>query len=255
MLQEQNGNLQAQLEKAQSIESLVGTSARMREVMEQVQQVGPTDATVPLLGKAERARRRWRGRFISNHDGEMDRFVKCTLCGAAFDAAGKRAVWSRARRVYRRGGAAAWAHRKTDRGTLFLDEIGEIPPAVQVKMLRFIQDRTFHRVGSSQARSVDLQNHLCIESQLASSGERRQPARRFYYRINVFPIHLPALRRRSDDIPKLVQDILRRRHPSVTVSQPALDLLQRYPLAGQRARAGKCDRTCGDLGRHRSAPW
>ena len=123
---------------------------------------------------------------------------------------------------------------KSDHGTLFLDEIGDVPLAIQVKLLRFIQDHQFHRVGSSQLRTVDVR-FICASNRNLAQAVRDQTLREdFYYRINVFPIQLPALRERSDDIPKLVQDILRRRHPLVSINQAALDLLQRCLLYTSR---------------------
>lgn len=232
MLQEQNGNLQAQLDKVQSIESMVGTSARMREVVEQVQQVATTDATVLLLGESGTGKTAL-ARAI-HHQSRRRHGPLCEVHCAALPATLLESeLFGHERGAFTGAVEQRLGHvEKADRGTLFLDEIGDIPLPVQVKLLRFIQDRTFHRVGSSQVRSVDVRI-ICASNrnltQAVKDGSLRED---FFYRINVFPIQMPALRERSDDIPKLVHDILRRRHPAVTVSQPALDLLQRYPWPG-----------------------
>jgi transcriptional regulator with GAF, ATPase, and Fis domain len=121
---------------------------------------------------------------------------------------------------------------RADKGTLFLDEIGELPSSIQVKLLRFLQDRQFFRVGSTQVRSVDVRFICATNRNLAQAVRERSLREDFYYRINVFPIYVPPLRERSDDIPALVTDVLRRRHSGVAVATDAMELLQRYPWPG-----------------------
>ena len=121
---------------------------------------------------------------------------------------------------------------RAHRGTLFLDEIGELPPSIQVKLLRFLQDRQFFRVGSTQVRSVDVRFVAASNRDLQQAVREKTLREDFYYRINVFPILVPPLRERSDDIPALCQSFLRKRHPLASVSPEALELLQRYPWPG-----------------------
>jgi two-component system response regulator HydG len=231
-LQEQNGNLQAQLEKVQSIESLVGTSARMREVIEQIHQVAATDATVLLLGESGTGKTVL-ARAIHHHSRRRNGPLCEVHCAALPPTLLESELFGHERGAFTGAVEQRIGHvEKADRGTLFLDEIGDVPPLLQVKLLRFIQDHQFHRVGS-----VSCERSTCgLSSPPIATWPRRCATRRCaricYYRINVFPIHLPALRERSDDIPKLVHDILRRRHPLLSINQPALDLLQRYPWPG-----------------------
>lgn len=231
-LQEQNGNLQAQLEKVQSIESLVGTSARMREVIEQIHQVAATDATVLLLGESGTGKTVL-ARAIHHHSRRRNGPLCEVHCAALPPTLLESELFGHERGAFTGAVEQRIGHvEKADRGTLFLDEIGDVPPLLQVKLLRFIQDHQFHRVGSSQLRTVDVRFIFASNRNLAQAVRDQTLREDLFYRINVFPIHLPALRERSDDIPKLVHDILRRRHPLLSIGQPALDLLQRYPWPG-----------------------
>lgn len=231
-LQEQNGNLQAQLERVQGMDSLVGTSARMREVFEQVAQVAATDATVLILGESGTGKTAL-ARAI-HHQSKRRHGPLCEVhCAALPQNLLESELFGHERGAFTGALEQRIGHlEKANGGTLFLDEIGDVPPAIQVKLLRFIQDREFHRVGSSQLRKVDVRI-LCASNrdltQAVKDGALRED---FFYRIHVFPIHLPALRQRSDDIPKLAYDILRRRHPLLSITPEAVELLQHYPWPG-----------------------
>jgi two-component system response regulator AtoC len=122
-------------------------------------------------------------------------------------------------------------------GTLFLDEIGDITPALQVKLLRLIQDREFERLGSSQTLKANVRfvtaTHRNLEEMIAK-GEFRED---LFYRLNVVPIALPPLRGRPDDIPRLAQEFCRtfgkaQGRPALAFDQAALDLLRAQPWPG-----------------------
>jgi transcriptional regulator with GAF, ATPase, and Fis domain len=135
--------------------------------------------------------------------------------------------------VAQRQGRFELAHR----GTLFLDEIGDLPLELQAKLLRVLQEGEFERVGAARTRKVDVRivaaTHRDL-GQAVSAGDFRED---LYYRLNVFPIRLPPLRERREDIPALVWSIIRKRqramHRAVTrVSQSVMDALQRHPWPG-----------------------
>jgi sigma-54 specific flagellar transcriptional regulator A len=123
-----------------------------------------------------------------------------------------------------------------DRGTLFLDEIGDMSFDMQVKLLRVLQERVFERVGSAESRRANVRilaaTHRDLEAR-AESGEFRED---LFFRLNVFPITVPALRERLEDLPDLIDDLVRRGEaegrPSIRFTQTALDCLCSYPWPG-----------------------
>jgi len=187
---------------------LSAESAAMKAVLAAARQVAPSDASVLLLGesgtgKSQLARwihyqgRRASGPFVEVHCAALpETLLEAELFGhekGAFTGA-----------TQRKGGHLAAA----DGGTLFLDEIGEITPATQVKLLRFLQDRTFVAVGATQARAVDVRVVSATNRDLdeaVRSGAFRED---FFYRLNVFAIRLPPLRDRREDICPIAERFL-----------------------------------------------
>jgi DNA-binding NtrC family response regulator len=231
-LQEQNGQLQAQLDSIYRAESLIGTSARMREVFEQLSQVAATDATVLLLGESGTGKTLL-ARAL-HHQSRRRGGPLCEVhCAALPETLLESELFGHERGAFTGAVEQRIGHvERADKGTLFLDEIGELPVSIQVKLLRFLQDRQFFRVGGTQVRTVNVRFICASNRDLAQAVQERSLREDFYYRINVFPIHVPPLRERSDDIPALSTAILRRRHSGATVAPEALELLQRYPWPG-----------------------
>ncbi len=191
--------------------SLVAQSARMREVLAAARQVAVTDATVLLLGesgtgKTELARfihyssNRAQGRLVEIHCAALpEPLLESELFGhekGAFTGAHAR----------RTGHLAA-----ADGGTAFLDEIGEVTPATQVKLLRFLQDRELVPVGSTESRRVDVRVIAATNRDLAASVQAGRFREDFYYRLNVFTIRVPPLRERPEDVLPLAEAFLARR--------------------------------------------
>jgi NtrC-family two-component system response regulator AlgB len=119
-----------------------------------------------------------------------------------------------------------------DGGTMFLDEIGEIPPATQVKLLRFLQHREFERVGESVTRRVDVRVIAATNRNLEDSVGEGRFRDDLFYRLNAVRLRIPPLRERAEDIPLLVQHVLAKRASASTVSDEALNSLKRYPWKG-----------------------
>ncbi len=127
-----------------------------------------------------------------------------------------------------RGGLIEAAHR----GTLFLDEIGEMPLALQTRLLRVLEEREVVRVGSTQAHAVDMRviaaTHVDLDAVTRANGFRRD----LYYRLNVLRLQLPALAGHEEDIAQLAQAFLQRRNPALQLGEDALELLRRYDWPG-----------------------
>src|SRR5271166_100965 len=150
-------------------EGLIGSSSALREVLDQVRTVAPTDSTVVVEGE--------------------------TGTGKELIA---RAIHAHSRRRTGRFEAA-------DRGTLFLDEIGDIPLPLQAKLLRVLQEREFERLGSSRTQRVDVRVVAATHRDLTRMVSEKSFRRDLYYRLYVFPIEIPPLRERREDIPLLVE--------------------------------------------------
>ena len=202
--------LREDLDRASMFEEIVGSSVALRSVLAQVAKVAQTDSTVLILGETgtgkelvaravHKRSRRASGAFIRvNCAAIPPSLVASELFGhekGAFTGA-----------VQRRLGRFEAA----DGGTIFLDEIGELPPEAQVSLLRVLQEREIERVGSSHPIAVDVRVLAATNRDLEAAVERGTFREELFYRLNVFPIRLPPLRERAEDIPILVEYLVDR---------------------------------------------
>ena len=202
--------LREDLDRASMFEEIVGSSSALQRVLAQVAKVAQTDATVLILGETgtgkelvaraiHKRSRRASGAFIRvNCAAIPPSLVASELFGhekGAFTGA-----------VQRRLGRFEAA----DGGTIFLDEIGELPPEAQVSLLRVLQEREIERVGSSHPFAVDVRVLAATNRDLEAAVERGAFREELFYRLNVFPIRLPSLRERVEDIPILVEYLVDR---------------------------------------------
>ena len=207
-LQSENQYLRSEVSSAEGFEDIVGKSPALQSVLFQVEQVAPADSTVLLLGetgtgkeliaKAIHARSRRRDRTLVkvNCAALPPTLIESELFGhekGAFTGA-----------VSRKIGRFELAHG----GTLFLDEIGELPLALQTKFLRVLQEGEFERVGSSVTQKVDVRVIAASNRNLAEAAREGTFRADLYYRLRVFPIEMPPLRARKEDIPVLVWHFL-----------------------------------------------
>jgi len=212
-------------------------SAAMRQVLAHVRQVAPTPATVLLLGETG-VGKEVMARAIHDLSPRRQRPMFCVSCAAIPPALIENELFGRERGAYtgavsRQIGRFEAAHRST----LFLDEIGELSMAVQVKLLRVLQERVFERLGSAQRVNVDVRIIAATNRNLEDAIREKTFREDLYYRLNVFPVVVPPLRDRIEDIPALawtfIEECAQLFGKTVTsTSEESLRDLQRYPWPG-----------------------
>jgi formate hydrogenlyase transcriptional activator len=229
--------LREDIDRSSMFEEIVGSSPALQRVLAQVTKVAHTDATVLLLGETgtgkeliaraihKRSRRAGGAFILVNCAAIPPSLIASELFGhekGAFTGA-----------LQRRLGRFEAA----DRGTIFLDEIGELPAEAQVALLRVLQEREIERVGSSHPIPVDVRVLAATNRDLEAAVERGTFREDLYYRLNVFPIRMPPLRERVEDIPILVEYLVDRYAKQVgknirNIEKHTLQLLRAYDWPG-----------------------
>jgi len=236
-LQDENVSLREELDKASMFEEIVGSSAALKKVLSCISKVAPTDSSVLITGETgtgkelvaraiHRRSRRSSHTFVSVNCAAIPRdLIASELFGhekGAFTGA-----------TQRRLGRFELA----EKGTLFLDEIGELPAETQIALLRVLQEREFERIGGTGTIRADVRviaaTNRDLESAIAAGTFRSD----LFYRLSVFPIEVPSLRERREDIPLLVRYFLNRYARKAgrrftSVNKKSLDLLQSYTWPG-----------------------
>ncbi len=236
-LLDENVSLREEIDKASMFEEIVGTSAPLKKVLSRISKVAPTDSSVLITGETgtgkelvaraiHRRSPRSSHAFVSVNCAVIPRdLIASELFGhekGAFTGA-----------TQRRLGRFELA----EKGTIFLDEVGELPAETQIALLRVLQEHEFERIGGTGSIRTDVRviaaTNRDLESAIASGKFRSD----LFYRLNVFPVEMPPLRKRSEDIPLLVTYFLNRyarkagRH-FTAVDKKSLDLLQSYTWPG-----------------------
>ena len=195
--------LEEEVKTEYNFEEIVGESTGLKRVLKQVETVAPTDATVLILGETGTGKELI-ARAIHDRSGRRDRtFVKLN-CAAIPTGLLESELFGHEKGAFT--GAISQKIGRLElanRGTLFLDEVGDIPPEIQPKLLRALQEKEFERLGSTRTISVDVRLIAATNRDLARMVQERQFRSDLYYRLRVFPISVPALRDRSQDIPML----------------------------------------------------
>ena len=233
---------QAQLKRAQIKESkadgitITGTSPGISAIKRLIRQVAPTEASVLLSGESGTGKEVV-ARSIHNLSLRSDRPFVAVNCGAIPPELLESELFGHEKGSFT-GAFQARAGRfeLAQGGTLFLDEIGDMPLNMQVKLLRVIQERTFERVGGTKTIKSDVRliaaTHQDLEKRI-TNGEFRMD---LFYRLNVFPIELPPLRDRCEDIPLLIREFIERKRLAqqqpITLHEDALQTLMHHPLPG-----------------------
>ncbi len=186
-------------------EQIIGNSPALESVLEQVERVAPTDSTVLIQGETGTGKELI-ARAIHNLSARCGRpFIKLNCAAIPFDLL-ESELFGHERGAFT--GAIAQKIGRfelADKGTLFLDEVGDIPLALQPKLLRVLQEQEFERLGSGRTHQVDVRLVAATHRDLVEMVKRTEFRSDLYYRLNVFPVPLPPLRARCEDIPALVQ--------------------------------------------------
>src|SRR6266581_4457895 len=204
-LRQKTFRLDEPLRPQDQFEGIIGCSASLREVFGQLKIVAPTDSTVLLLGETGTGKELI-ARALHNRSSRRDRPFVRVNCAAIPSGLLESELFG-----HERGAFTGAINRKIGRfelangGTIFLDEIGDIPAELQPKLLRVLQEQEFERLGSTQTIRVNVRVVAATSRNLPQMVADREFRGDLYYRLNVFPIRLPALRERMEDIPLLVR--------------------------------------------------
>jgi DNA-binding NtrC family response regulator len=229
--------LRQRLEQKYKFDNLVGESPPMLEVLKSVRQIAPSNASVLLLGESGTGKELFAQAIHENSPRKRRPFVK-VACAALPETLLESELFGHEKGSFT-GAISARAGRfeLADGGTLFLDEIGDITPTVQVKLLRFLEEHEFERVGGNKTLKVDVRvvaaTHRDLESRIREGLFRED----LFYRLNVIELHIPALRERRSDVPILAHHFLKRFAEANAkdirgFSDEALGLLARHPWPG-----------------------
>jgi len=194
-----------QYRNSRRFEQIIGMSPALEAVLEQVEQVAPTDSTVLIQGETGTGKELI-ARAIHNLSSRCGRpFIKLNCAAIPFDLL-ESELFGHEKGAFT-GAIAQKIGRfeMADKGTLFLDEVGDIPPGLQPKLLRVLQEQEFERLGSTRTHHVDVRLVAATNRNLVDMVRRNEFRSDLYYRLNVFPVPLPPLRARRDDIPILVE--------------------------------------------------
>jgi len=209
-LQTQNEYLQEEIKQFHHFDEIVGRSATLNSVLDQVRLVSPADSTVLILGETGTGKELI-ARAIHFTSSRRERPLIKVNCAALPASLIESELFG-----HEKGAFTGATEKRIGRfelangGTIFLDEIGELPPEVQIKLLRVLQEREFERIGASSAMRVDIRVIAATNRDLNQAVAESKFRRDLFYRLNVFPIVMPPLRQRPEDIPLLVHYFVQR---------------------------------------------
>ena len=218
-------------------ENIIGKSHLMQEVFSALKAVAGSEATVLIQGESGTGKELAAGAIHYNSERKNNPFVSVN-CSALSESLLESELFGHVKGAFTgavrdRSGRFEEAHG----GTLFLDEIGEISPLIQLKLLRVLQEREIERVGESRKRKIDIRVIAATNKDLYGLVKEGSFREDLYYRLKVFPIHIPPLRKRREDIPLLISNFIRFQNQKTGkqvegISQPAMRILMDYTWPG-----------------------
>jgi len=236
-MRDENFALREEIDQAFMFEEIVGSSPALQTVLSSIVKVAPTDSTVLITGETGTGKELI-ARAIHKHSqrsGQAFISVNCASMPSSLIASElfghEKGAFTGA--VQRRQGRFELAHS----GTIFLDEVGELPAETQIALLRVLQERQFERVGGNRIIPTDVRVIAATNRDLATAIAARTFRADLFYRLNVFPIEVPPLRKRKEDIPMLVEYFVKRYAEKLgkqicKIDNKTLELCQSYPWPG-----------------------
>jgi two-component system response regulator PilR (NtrC family) len=236
-LRQENVLLKRALGTSHQFANIVGRSEKMLAIFKMIEQVARTDSTVLVTGESGTGKE-WVARAIHFYSLRRDRPFVALNCGAVPETLLESELFGHMKGSF----TGATANKKglveaAEKGTLFLDEIGEMNPMMQVKLLRVLQERKFRRLGGVEELEAAIRVIAATNQDLPKAVAEGKFREDLFYRINVIPIHLPALRERGEDIPLLAEYFVEKYRDQMgkdvhALSQGAMDLLAAYEWPG-----------------------
>ncbi len=236
-LERERDLLQEAASEGFSCDSMIAVDPRMKKVIELARKVAPTNATVLITGESGTGKELL-ARCIHGNSRRRERVFVAVNCAALAPTLIESELFGHEKGAFTGAGTQhAGRFERADGGSLFLDEIAELDAHLQTKLLRVLQERTFERVGGKRLFSVDVRVIAATNrdlGEMVGSGGFRED---LYYRLNTFPIEIPPLRERPDDVVALAKNFLARAarefgKPELTLTEAALERLARYRWPG-----------------------
>ena len=236
-LQSENIVLREEVDKASMFEQIVGTSSRLRNVLSRISKVAPTDSSVLITGETGTGKELVARAIHKRSRRSARAFVSVNCAAIPRDLIGSELFG------HEKGAFTGATQRRTGRfelaggGTIFLDEVGELPPETQIALLRVLQEHEFERIGGAGSIRTDVRVIAATNRDLKAAITAGAFRSDLFYRLDVFPIEMPSLRERKEDIPLLVEYFVDRFARQAgksfqALSKKSLDLLQSYPWPG-----------------------
>ena len=244
-LEAENLRLRSELGEQFRPENIIGNSHAMRDVYQRIHQVAPTDTTVLIRGESGTGKELVASAIHYSSPRAAGPFIKVN-CAALSEGLLESELFGHEKGAFTGAiGKRAGRIEEADGGTLFLDEIGDFSPAVQVKLLRVLQEREFERVGSSKTMRANVRILTATNRDLEAAIENETFRQDLYYRINVVPIFLPRLRDRKHDILLLADHFVEKYSRQMDkkvhrISTPAIDMMFAYDWPGNVRELENC---------------